>query len=219
MITFSEDDHTYWDNTGNEYISVTTLLAKEFPFDQTEIAEKVQKIGSSKYHGMSTERILRMWEDSSGHGNEVHKAVEEYIKEGKMPEDIRIVPLIEQFSRLNFRGKLQSEILVWDEDYRIAGTVDILECFDDHIYLWDIKTSNRITDDKLMKFSMQLELYRRLVEKQFNITVKIGGVLWFEDYVIKRSKTKLKVFQVLNCSDSVNDILAKRLESLNATKR
>lgn len=214
LITFKPDSHTYWDATGNEYISVTTLLSKEFPFDRAEIADTVRKIPASKYHGMSQERILTLWENSADLGTVVHEAVEDYIKEDIWPSDPSLVPLVKQFSKLNFRGELLSEILVWDEDYRIAGTADILECFDKYIYLWDIKTSNKISDDKLMKFSMQLEIYKRLIEKRFNKPVKIGGILWFQDFVMRRSNTKLKVFQTLHCADSVDEILKRRKKEI-----
>lgn len=215
MITFKPESHTYWDENGNEYTSVTTLLSKEFPFDKEAIAEKVSGISSSRYHGMSKERILRMWNDSSEHGNDVHEAVENYIKEKKMPSNPHIKPLVEQFSKLKFKGDLLSEILVWDEKYKLAGTADILECFDDCIYLFDIKTSNRINDDKLMKFSLQLELYRRMIEKRFNKPTKTTGIIWFEDYVMKRSKTKMRILQPLHLSSIVDELLAKRLKEIN----
>lgn len=215
MITFEPIEHKYTDDDGEEYISVTTLLSKEFPFDQKAIAEKVSKISSSRYHGMSTDRILKMWSDSSEHGNVVHEMVEEYIKDEVVPSDPGLIPLLDQFKRLNWRGDLLSEILVWNEDYRIAGTADILEVFDDFIYLWDIKTSNRISDDKLMKFSLQLEMYKRLIEERFNKPVKIGGILWYQDYVVKRSKTKLKVFTTLECSGIVDEILEKRKKEIS----
>jgi len=210
IITFEPKAHQYFNQNGEEYISVTTLLGREFPFDTKRVANKVRKIPSSKYHGMSEERILRLWEDSSEHGNVVHEAVEEYIKEDIIPSDPSLVPLIDQFKKLNFDGDLLSEVLVWDEDYRLAGTADILEIFDDHIYLFDIKTSNRITDNKLMKFSLQLELYRRMIEKRFGKEARLGAILYFEDYVVKRSKTKLKVISPLHLSDVVDEILEKR---------
>lgn len=211
MITFKPKSHTYWDENGNEYISVTTLLTKEFPFDKEGIADKVSKISSSRYHGMTQNRILKMWNDSSEHGNVVHEAVEEYIKDDIWPSDLILVPLIKQFSRLNFQGTLLSEVLLWDEKYRIAGIADILEVFDDRINLYDIKTSHRIDDNKLAKFSMQLELYRRMVEKKFNKPTESVAILWFEDYVIKRSDTKLKKITPLQLKDVVDEILEKRL--------
>jgi len=203
IITFEPKEHKYFNQHGEEYISVTTLLGREFPFDAKEVANKVRKIPSSKYHGMSEERILRLWNDSSEHGNVVHNMVEDYIKEDIVPSDPSLLPLLDQFKRLNFNGDLLSEVLLWDEDYKIAGQADILEVFDDHIYLFDIKTSNRITDNKLSKFSLQLELYRRMIEKQFGKKAKLGAIIHFEDYVVKRSKTKLRVISPLHLSDIV----------------
>lgn len=196
-------------------MSVTRLLSKEFPFDSRAVAEKVSNIPSSRYNGMSVDRILKMWNDSADHGNVVHDAVENYIKEDVWPSDKSLVPLVEQFSKLNFRGDLLSETLIWHEDYMVAGIADILEVFDDYIYLWDIKTSHKLDDDKLMKYSMQLEIYKRLVEKRFKKETRIGAILWFEDYVIKRSKTKLRPIQALNVEDSVDDILEKRRKELS----
>lgn len=215
MITFNPDNHTYWDDGGQQYTSVTTLLAKEFPFNAEEIANKVNKFSSSRYHGMSPERILRLWEDSSSHGNVVHEMIEDYIKEDVWPSDPSLYPLLEQFSKLNFRGDLLSEVLVWDEDYRIAGTADILEVFDDKIYLFDIKTSNKISEDKHMKFSMQLDMYCRMVEKRYKKPTTPVSIIWFEDYVVKRSKTKMRLIQPLRVSDSVDDILEKRRKEIN----
>lgn len=214
VITFEPVEHKYTNQHGDEYISVTTLIGKEMPFDSKAIAEKVSKIGSSRYHNMTTERILELWDASAEHGTVVHDMVEQYIKDDIVPSDPSLVPLLDQFKKLNFRGELLSEVLLWSDEHRIAGLADILEVFDDHIYLWDIKTSNRIGDDKMMKFSLQLGLYKNLIERQFNKPVIIGGVLWYSDFVLKRSKTKLKVFRTLECSDSVDDILQKRKKEI-----
>jgi len=214
LIIFDPKTHTYTDQNGEKYVSVTTLLSREFPFNEKEIADKVRTIASSKYHGMTTSRILKLWEDSSDHGNVVHEAVEDYIKRDVWPSDNSLVPLVEQFSKLNFKGDLLSEVLLWDEKYKLAGTADILECFDSKIYLFDIKTSNKIGDNKLMKFSMQLELYRRMIEKQFNKKTESVAILWYADYVLKRSKTKLKLLQPLRVNSVVNDLLQKRLNEI-----
>lgn len=214
-ITFEPIEHKYTNPDGEEFISVTTLLGREFSFDAPAIAEKVRKIKSSDYHTMTVERILKQWDDSGDHGTVVHEMIEDYIKDDIYTSDESLVPLLEQFKKLNFRGELLSEVLLWDEDYKIAGTADILEDMGKYIYLWDIKTSNKISDDKLMKFSMQLEIYKRLIEKRFNKKVIIGGIIWFDNYVKKRRNTKLKVFRTLNVEDSVDDILEKRKKEIN----
>ena len=214
VITFEPVEHKYTNQHGEEYISVTTLIGKEMPFDSKAIAEKVRKIGSSRYHNMTTERILALWDASADHGTVVHDMVEQYIKEDIVPSDPSLVPLLDQFKKLNFRGDLLSEVLVWSEKYKVAGLVDILEVFDDKIFLYDIKTSNRIGDDKYMKFSMQLEMYRRFIEESFNKPTSTIAILWYQDYVLKRSKTKLKMLQTLHVEDSVDDILEKRLKEI-----
>jgi len=214
MITFEPKEHKYTNENNEEYVSVTTLLQKEFPFNAKEIANKVSTISSSRYHGMSEARILRMWDDSSVHGTVVHEAVEEYIKEDIYPSDPQLIPLIEQFKKLSFRGDLLSEILVWDDELKIAGTADILEIFPDHINLFDIKTSNKLSEDKHMKFSLQLEMYRRMIEDNFKKPTRSIAILWFENYVMQRSKTKMKLIQPLQLNDVVDDILEKRRKEI-----
>jgi len=214
MITFEPKEHKYTNENNEEYVSVTTLLQKEFPFNAKEIANKVSTISSSRYHGMSEARILRMWDDSSVHGTVVHEAVEEYIKEDIYPSDPQLIPLIEQFKKLSFRGDLLSEILVWDDELKIAGTADILEIFPDHINLFDIKTSNKLSEDKHMKFSLQLEMYRRMIEDNFKKPTRSIAILWFENYVMQRSKTKMKLIQPLQLNDVVDDILDKRRKEI-----
>lgn len=210
VITFEPEAHKYFDQNGVEYTSVTTFLGQLSIFDSKAIAEKVSKIKSSRYYGMSVERILAFWDASADHGTVVHNAIEDYIKHDIWPSDPSLVPLVEQFSRLRFKGELLSETLVWDEEYLLAGTADILEVTDKYIYVWDIKTSNKLSDDKLTKFSFQLELYKRMVEKRFNKKAIVTGILWFEDYVMKRSKTKLKVVRPLMVEGVVDDILRDR---------
>lgn len=214
MITFEPKEHKYTNENNEEYVSVTTLLQKEFPFNAKEIANKVSTISSSRYHGMSEARILRMWDDSSVHGTVVHEAVEEYIKEDIYPSDPQLIPLIEQFKKLSFRGDLLSEILVWDDELKIAGTADILEIFPDHINLFDIKTSNKLSEDKHMKFSLQLEMYRRMIEDNFKKPTRSIAILWFENYVMQRSKTKMKLIQPLQLNDVVDEILEKRRKEI-----
>jgi len=209
-VTFYPENHQYFDENMIEYKSITTLLGEQKPFNSIEIAEKVSKISSSRYFGMSVDRILEFWDNSAELGTVVHEAIEEYINDSIWPSDETLTPLVEQFSKLRFRGELLSETLVWDESTRLAGTVDIMEVLQDRIMLYDIKTSRAINEDKLGTYSLQLELYRRLVEKQFNKPTQVVAIIWFENFVMKRSKTKMKIVQPLHLPDVVDDILAKR---------
>lgn len=215
-ITFEPVAHKYFDENGLEYISVTTLLGREFPFKGREIAEKVNKMPHSKYYGMGVQRILDYWEGSSAHGNVVHNAIEDYINTGIVPDDPDIEPLVRRFMKIPFTGKLLSETLVYDTKYRIAGTIDILEDLGDMMYLYDIKTSNKISDDKLKKFSLQLEIYKRLATSFFNKPVKPVSIVWFKDYVVRRRHSKLELVRPMKCKKAVDRLLAKRLKELES---
>ena len=215
IITFEPIEHKYTNQYNEEYISVTTLLGKEFPFNDVEIAERVRHFRGSRYYGMSVKRILRLWEDSSKHGNVVHNMIEDYIKDDVVPSDKSLMPLLDQYKRINFRGEILSETLLWDDEYKIAGMVDILEVLDDCIYIYDIKTSIKVSDSKLTKFSLQLELYKRMAEKQFNKEARLGYILHFADYVTKRSNTKLKLIGPLHLGDIMDEILEKRKKEIS----
>lgn len=210
IISFDPEEHKYTNQYNEEYISVTTLLGREFPFEQREIAEKVSQIKSSRYFNMSVERILEFWENGAELGTIVHNAIEDYIKHTIWPSEPTLIPMVEQFSKIRFRGDLLSETLLWSDEHMLAGTCDIMEVFPDKIYLYDIKTSNKISDDKLMKFSLQLFIYKYLIELRFKKPVIIGGIFHFDDYVMKRSKSKLKLIKPLNIEDVADDILNNR---------
>lgn len=211
-IKFDKKKHKYY-KADKEYVSVTTLLAEEFPFNAKEIASRLVK-QPGKYNGLKVADVLKDWQQSAVYGTKIHSAAENYLLHEKFPNNEEFVPIIEKFSKLNWRGKILSETLVHDDNYLIAGTVDILEDMGDYFYLWDIKTSvaknGKLPTEKIKKFSMQLEIYKRLVEKTFNKKVKIGGIIWFKDCRNLREKTPIEVIKAVNCKQKVNKILLKR---------
>lgn len=217
QLKFDHKRHKYFNKQGKEYISVTTLIkGDEEEFDAEKIAEKVIKDPRSKYFGMDKEVVKSKWKKSAPAGTSVHKAVEDYINNRLLPKDENTRPLVEQFSKLKFRGQLISEVIVHDDEYLIAGTADILELCNNEIWLWDLKTAvpgtngKEISKDKLYKFSLQLELYKRLIEKCFNTSCKIGGIIWFKDYINQKGNTKLSIFRVDKVEQQVDAMLIKR---------
>jgi ATP-dependent exoDNAse (exonuclease V) beta subunit len=216
MINFDAEHHRYTDSQGQEYLSVTQLLSRMFPFDKEKIAEKVIQNPNSRYFGMEKGDVLQEWADSASRGTEVHEAVEEWINTQATTENEVIAGLVEQFSNLKFAGPLHSEILVSDSSLRLAGTVDIVEERDDVCLVWDIKTSKAIGGDVLLKYSMQLEIYRRLVEMHFQKPTQVGGIIWFEDYVRRGGNTRLKIVEIGFCKPQVDSLLSERQRELAA---
>ena len=59
MITFDPKKHKYTDEKGREFISVTTLLGREFPFDGPAIAKKLVKLEGHRYFGWDYKVVLK----------------------------------------------------------------------------------------------------------------------------------------------------------------
>lgn len=215
QIIFDPVKHTYTDNLGRKYVSVTTLIKPSEPFDSNAIAERVINQPNSKYYKMKKEDVVAIWSKSAPLGQELHSAIEQYTKNKTITENVQIQPLIKQFSRLKFTGKLYSEKIVFDEDYLIAGSVDLLEDIGDEFWLYDIKTcvGNRkqeLSPDRKDHFTLQLNIYKRLVEKCLEKPCNIGGIIWFADYAEKQKDTKLQFVRIHEQKSAIDLIFRKR---------
>lgn len=215
QVSFDEKNHKYFDNLGREYISVTQLIHEGRPeFNPLEVAKKVSRISSSKYYNIPVQTILEQWEASAPLGTALHGEVERYINSKVITEDKLFRPCVEQFSKLKFSGKLTSEMLVFDEELLIAGTVDLLE-ESDPLYLYDIKTSTSNKDgvmapEKVADYTLQLNLYKLLVEKRLQRPCHIIGILWFKDFARMKENTKLTIIPIKENMNGLYTMLQKR---------
>ena len=109
MITFDKETHTYWDENGINYPSVTKVLEEMGFVDSTWFDE-----------------------DSRVLGTYVHKAVELYNKGELLEEDLdeQLAPYLDAWRRFKKNSDiviLNSELQVHSDIFRYAGTLDI-EC-------------------------------------------------------------------------------------------
>ncbi|MBA3052960.1 MAG: PD-(D/E)XK nuclease family protein [Candidatus Omnitrophota bacterium] len=216
-ITFTEEDHSYRDENGNDYISVTQLISQNFePFDAETIADRVRRYRNSRYYGWTKDEVLTFWDKITQTGCEVHSSIENYIKHRKKPEDESMLAAVNQFSALNFKGELMSETIVHDEELLVAGTIDIIEKQSDRYVIWDIKTGRKMNSGKLEKYSIQLEFYRHMLSKMEDAPVEIGGIIWLEDFINKQTDTKLKIAKTLNAEEAARTLMTKRLQELRS---
>ncbi|MDO9513880.1 MAG: PD-(D/E)XK nuclease family protein [Elusimicrobiota bacterium] len=216
-ITFTEEDHSYRDENGNDYISVTQLISRNFePFDAETIADRVRRYRNSRYYGWTKDEVLTFWDKITQAGCEVHSSIEKYIKHRKKPEDESMLAAVNQFSALNFKGELLSETIVHDEELLVAGTIDIIEKQSDRYVIWDIKTGRTMNSSKLEKYSIQLEFYRHMLSKMEDAPVEIGGIIWLEDFINKQTDTKLKIAKTLNAKEAARTLMTNRLQELRS---
>lgn len=146
MITFDKEQHSYTHNSTKEkYISVTTLLSKYKPkFDKDKHSLRV-----AEREGVSQELILEMWEAKNTAAKErgtiTHKLFEDYFNGDKSNEEH---PLIQSYIKqseaiLPRYNNLHSELLLYNEQYKVAGTADIIYEARDYFVVGDFKTNER----------------------------------------------------------------------------
>ena len=192
-IKLEEEAHKYI-LTGHEdieFTSVTTCISEFFDkFDKEAVAYKLVTT-IPKYKGRSAEDLIKEWDLAASYGTAVHKEIEDYIKLKKTPEIDRAIAGVDWLNKYLQKSdhELFSEVIVYSEELKIAGTVDLL-VFDKtskkyNILDWKtskaiktdsykMKTGNRpetadLLDCKFNHYALQLSLYRYLLEKNYNL--------------------------------------------------
>lgn len=192
-IRLRKSDHMYIiDNDPSiSFYNVTALVEDQFPpFEREKIARWLVN-NSYKYMDYTAEELLQEWKEIKEEGTEVHKELENYIQNGKIPKLPKAISGMNWFDQeIKFYGdKVLPEVIVFSEELRIAGTVDLLvynsnngEC---NIFDW--KTSKKIdyngrkqaitracaglTDCRFDQYSLQLTMYSYLLENYHDIKV------------------------------------------------
>lgn len=197
MVVFDADKHTYFNpETKRFYTSVSTLISlyKE-KFDQKKHAERV-----AKREGVPTKEIIERWakntQDACDRGQDIHTLFENYIKYD-IVDDIETIKLLAPVFDKNDYIKINSEFMVYHDEYEIAGTSDLI-CDVDREYfdVLDFKTNKKFTFFNKYKqhlktplnhlqqcqyndYSIQLSLYAYLYSNLTGKKVRKLGVLYY----------------------------------------
>lgn len=214
-ILYIDENHSYWHND-EKFISVTQFLSQfKQPFDTDRWSKH-----SAKKEGISQQTILERW-DAKGKislekGTIVHNAAEVIIKGleidlNGMPSEVLAVQKFWKHMVDKYAAKmLQVEWVIGDKKAKIAGRIDALIEFCHNgkttksLLDWKtgtVKLKNHyekmkppfhdIDDCSLNHYSIQLSLYRLIIER--NLGIKLGhGILinLLEDGSIKPLKAK-----------------------------
>ena len=145
-ITFTEDDHSYIDNIGKKYVSVTTLVANAFPkFDSDLQAEKY-----AKKNGLEKQDVLDAWnkkgKEATTSGTRLHENIEYFINgeldkmhnPNSLIEKIRFDNGIQIIKNIEEKYKpewMKPELLVFSPSFGIAGSIDLLVKINDKSYI------------------------------------------------------------------------------------
>ena len=147
MIVFNEKEHTYTNsNTEEQYISVTTLLGKyKTPFDKDKHSLRV-----AEREGVTQEMVLEMWQKenkkATDRGTKIHKLMENYVSFGEKTEDYdwlyKSYDKVTSYSVDKFK-KIYSENLLHNDEFKIAGTADLIYDHGDYFTIGDFKTNKK----------------------------------------------------------------------------
>ena len=195
-IFLDEEKHKYifLEDKNIQFTSVTECISEYFEkFDQNKIALKLVTT-HPKYKGMQVDDLIEEWNLAAKNGTKVHKEIEDYIVKNKKPENNKSIIAIEWLNKhlMNSKYDLFSEVIVYSKQLRLAGTVDLLlyDKINEVYTILDWKTNKKIStksfkgktgikpetydlpDCKFSHYSLQLSLYRYLLEKQYNLNMK-----------------------------------------------
>lgn len=198
MIVFDPRAHCYKNElTNEEYISATTLLNKyKKPFDRDNIAKKV-----AAKENVSVESVLAKWEKinsiSKTQGTKIHEAIELYNKDKTVTEEYS--DIIESYSNLGIisdKDELLVEEKVYNHNYRVAGTVDIIRNESKGSFsIFDIKTNKKfnffnaysemllhplshLSNCEYSLYSLQLSLYAYMYQQLTGRRINTLGIIY-----------------------------------------
>ena len=200
MLVFDAAAHSYKNPfTGEIYISATTLIGKfKKPFDVEAISKRI-----AEREGVSPEEIKRRWKkinnDSKEYGQTIHGIVEEYNKTKTIVDGYE--DLIKSYNKLGVLSE-QDELLVeekvFNHEYKLAGTADIIRIEDGGGFsVFDLKTNKKfnlyntyseylmnplshLTSCEYTTYGLQLSLYAFMFQCMTGRKVNQLGVFYYD---------------------------------------
>ena len=149
-ISLNKENHEYKlnSNPNLDFYSCTQLIGDQFkPFEAEKIARFLVN-RTHKYSNYTVDALLEEWKEARDLGARVHDELDNYIKYGSNIYEDKAFYGTEWLDSVahDFGDKFYSEVIVYSEELKLAGTVDLLiynsttnECF-----LFDWKTSKKM---------------------------------------------------------------------------
>ena len=171
------DSRFYQRGEEKYYPSVTTVLSY---FPKSKFFETWLKDV-----GANADIIMRR---AGNEGTQVHEAIEAYLKGeeihwldqwGKTKYSLKVWQMILKFVEFweTYKPTLvESEVHVFSDELKIAGTADLILEIDGELWMVDIKTSNYLHDT----YDLQLACYTQAWNENFERPIDRMGILWLK---------------------------------------
>ena len=146
-VILDHETHTYTNtDTGEKYTSVTTLIGNyKKPFDKDKWSKYV-----AQRDGLTQKEVLDKWSDitvtAQNRGTNVHLVMENYIKFNKIEKGYE--ELVDSFIKKTNgvilpNSKILSEELLYNHEYKLAGTADLIVENNNFFHIMDFKTNKK----------------------------------------------------------------------------
>lgn len=205
-LGFDEKSHVYAkDETGNsEYISVTTLIERFFPFDLKRYIERKAEEENRTEEDVLDEYLL-MRDEAAEKGTFLHNQIENFLKKTEFDEDSKEFALFLDFYNKEIKERnlvfFDAEKMIFSDKYNVAGTIDCLfkkESNDEYVML-DWKRSKKLIIDgrpRIFGYGFALSELNTLDNSSFNrycLQQNIYKLIAETEYGMKISSMKLVV--------------------------
>ena len=186
--------HIYKDVDGKEYVSVTTIIHKV-------LIDPEPLLKWSNIMGFRHKKYEDLMDYSANYGTLMHLAMEKYMKEEKIPEDIdpliyrRITSTLDQFDSFCDKVHLlpsdtfETEKTIISAKLGYAGTIDWVGKYKDGTAIIDYKTSKIAR----LPYFIQVAAYDKWLQEEMDIKVDRAVILTLredrvKDYEISREE-------------------------------
>ncbi|MBU2492945.1 MAG: PD-(D/E)XK nuclease family protein [Bacteroidetes bacterium] len=195
-----------------EFTSCTSFAKYFFEtFDTIGIANRLTETHPNYIH-LSPQELVSDWDKTAKEGTFIHNEVENFIKENINPTHPKSI-LAAEWIKKNIIEKdkfdIFSEVIVYSKELALAGTIDLLiyDRENNTYKILDWKTNKRIDtqsfnnklgnheasanlmDCNFSHYSIQLSLYRYILENYYGLTVTGTAISHLMDSGIQFYKT------------------------------
>jgi hypothetical protein len=200
-IAFDEETHKYihpQDETGNaEYISVTTLIERFFPFDLKRYIERKAETENRTEEDVLDEYLL-IRDEAAEKGTYLHNQIESFLLKAEFDSDSKEFGLFIEFYNKEILARnllfFDAEKMIYSDKYNVAGTIDCLfkkENKDEFVML-DWKRSKKLIIDgkprifgygyalselssldnsSFNRYCLQQNIYKHIVESEYGMKI------------------------------------------------
>lgn len=200
-IAFDKKLHKYYDSrdeTGNaEYISVTTLIDRFFPFDLKKFIEK-KAIEEEKTEEDVLIDYLMIRDEAADKGTELHKQIENYLNGKEYVHELEEFKLFTSFYKNEIMKRnlafYEAEKIIYSDKYNVSGTIDCLfkKHGKDEYVMLDWKRSkkliidghpkkygygfalaelNHLDNSSYYKYCLQQNIYKFIIESEYSLSI------------------------------------------------